>query len=766
MYQSVQPDSPVISPTFYCKPAKATSALTLGDLLRWRAAGSPDLCAFRYLRDDGGVSCLTYGELDRRARTIAAAIQPDVELGQRALLVYPPGTEFIAAFMGCVYAGVLAVPSTQPRPNRPMTRIAAIAKDSRAVMALTTKSLRGMLDASRLESSLQGLNWIATDDLGSIDFRDWRDPGVDGDDLAFLQYTSGSTSDPKGVMISHRNLISNLEMIRCAFGITLSGDGQATDVGVSWLPPYHDMGLVGTILEAIYAGGTTILMAATSFLKRPKRWLQAISDYGASVSGAPNFAYDLCLRKVDPQTRAKLDLSRWRVAFCGAEPVEAETLRRFADAFAPCGFREEAFYPCYGLAETTLLATGGDCNTPPRILNVSRSRLLNEGIAVPTNFNGDHRALVSCGRPIHDEQLVIVDGTTRDRCPPGKVGQIWIKGPNVASGYWRRDGENDSTFAARIAGSQEGPFLRTGDLGFVIDDQLYVTGRQKELLIVRGRNHYPRDLERTMQTAHECLLPMAGTAFSIDAQDGEEIVLVQEVDRAFRSINLDQVIHTIRRVVAEEHEVEIHAVVLIRQASLPRTTSGKLRRHVCRQRYLDGDLKTLAQWTRPRDHLRADEGCDQSPSSGSGCWSPLPLPTRTDGTPDESEMERVAELIEAQLLEWLRDRGGVADELLDRDRPFAEFGIDSLAAVELIAELETWSGVELSSVTAWKYPTPAALARHLTRAIYRGDRNNETEAEDIQGADDDELQSLLAEVERMSDEEALSTLEDVDRTVA
>ena len=377
--------------------------------------------------EDGSESSLTYSQLDRRVRVIAAEVQRNAYVGQRVLLVYPAGLEFISAFLGCIYAGVLAVPSTHPKPRRPMPRIATIAEDSNAALALTTSQTLSTLDWSLLPASLQEVKWLPSDEIHGVTADNWRDPGVTEDDLAFLQYTSGSTSEPKGVMISHRNLMSNLEMIHRAFGIESSANTHVAGVGVSWLPPYHDMGLIGGILESIYAGGVSILMSPASFLKRPERWLRAISENRASISGAPNFAYELCLQKIRPEARRQLDLSSWRVAFCGAEPVQAETLSKFAETFASCGFRKEAFFPCYGLAETTLLAAGGSCHDPPAIFSVNRSRLRKEAVAEPSNGKEDAQLLVSCGRPVAQEQLAIVDPTTRLTCPPGKVGEIWVR---------------------------------------------------------------------------------------------------------------------------------------------------------------------------------------------------------------------------------------------------------------------------------------------------------------------------------------------------
>jgi acyl-CoA synthetase (AMP-forming)/AMP-acid ligase II len=552
---------------------------TMFELLQQRAAEQANETAFAFLDDRDGVSEITFGELDRRARVIAARLQLELKPGDRALLVYPAGLEFISAFFGCLYAGVVAVPATYPKPKRPMPRLQRIALDCDAHVALSTAQTLTTLDPDLLSTDAATSQWIATDELEYALGQMWERPSIQASDLAFLQYTSGSTSDPKGVMVTHANLLNNLECIRQSFGIFDNEEDHASRTGVFWLPAYHDMGLIGGILTPLYMGGRSVLMSPTAFLQRPMRWLQAIHEYKAIISGAPNFAYEYCVRRTTESDRAALDLSSWRLAFCGAEPIRAETLTHFGQAFGNAGFKMQAFYPCYGLAETTLLAAGPDYRNEPRILAVNRAALAEHRVAPEC---GEPAAmvqrLVGCGQPVPGHQLVIVDPATLRECPDGEVGEILIQGPSVAQGYWNRETETDEVFGAHVEG-RDGRFLRTGDLGFFRDGELYVTGRVKDVIIIRGRNHYPQDIEQSAEEAHPALL--AGAAFALDdVGGGERLVVVHQIDRQHRGADHHQIIQAIRRAIVEQHELDPYAIVLIRQTSLPITSSGKVQRNL------------------------------------------------------------------------------------------------------------------------------------------------------------------------------------------
>ncbi|HEV7785623.1 MAG TPA: fatty acyl-AMP ligase, partial [Thermoanaerobaculia bacterium] len=468
------------------KPAASPDVhfVTPAGMLRARAEERPNQAAFTFLTDgETEAGRLTYAELDFRARAVAAALREAVPPGERALLLYPPGLDFIVAFFGCLYAGVVAVPAYPPRPNdRSQARLRAIARDAEPRVALSTSAtLSGLAGLAAMAPELAAVRWMATDALASgVSDRQLSEPSPES--IAFLQYTSGSTAEPKGVEVTHANLLHNERMIGAAF------EQDESSVVVGWLPLYHDMGLIGTVLQPLHAGGRCVLMSPLAFLQRPMRWLEVISRYRGTTSGGPNFAYELCVRKATPEALAGLDLTSWRVAFNGAEPVRAETLERFAGTFAPCGFRPEAFYPCYGLAEATLFVAGGVPGRRPRIAEVEAAALeRNEVVSIAGSDRGARR-LVSSGRPWMGQRIVVADPETGAACPPGRVGEIWIAGSSVARGYWRNPEATTHDFGAHLAGpGSDGPFLRTGDLGFVADGELYVTGRLKDLIILRGR---------------------------------------------------------------------------------------------------------------------------------------------------------------------------------------------------------------------------------------------------------------------------------------
>ncbi|MBR4753126.1 MAG: aminotransferase class I/II-fold pyridoxal phosphate-dependent enzyme [Thermoguttaceae bacterium] len=569
----------------------------LVDLVRYRAAIQPDDLAFVYLTD--GVSSeitLTYSELDRHCRALASWLQRNDMRGKRALLLYPPGLDFIIAFYGCLYAGVTAVPVYPPRRNRSMLRIQAIADNAEASMALTTQAvLENVAKIIDDTPNLKKLPWKATDKLAEGLEEYWEDPQIDAEDFAFFQYTSGSTGTPKGVMLSHQNMLHNAMLIETGFEHTRSSKG------VFWLPSYHDMGLIGGVIEPVYCGCPNVMMSPMSFLLKPYRWLAAVSKYKGTTSGGPNFAYDLCVKMIRPELVETLDLSSWRVAFNGAEPVQAETLEKFARKFEPCGFKYESFYPCFGLAEGTLIVTGGLRDKAPVVRSFDPD-MLSAGKAVEAVAGTERsRSLVSSGRAIIGQRVVIVDPETRKECSAGQVGEIWTKSGSVAQGYWKNEPETERCFRARIADTDEGPFLRTGDLGFMLEDELFVTGRIKDLMIIHGVNVYPQDVELTAQRVSPFLRLNNGGAFMVGDYKREQLVLVQEVERRFKPEDAPPVFEAIREAIALEHEIPIDAIVLIRSGSLPKTSSGKVQRHACRDSYLDGSLNVVASWSREED---------------------------------------------------------------------------------------------------------------------------------------------------------------------
>lgn len=731
--------------------------MTLAELLSQQAELYGSRMAFRFLAEDGPESgseaTLTFAELDQRARAIGRRLSEELSPGDRALLVYPPGLNFISAFFGCLYAGVVATPATYPKPRRPLPRMSRIAEDSGAKVALTTSQTLATIDLEQQDEAARALHWFATDDLDEA-AADWRPHATTPTDLAFLQYTSGSTSEPKGVMVTHGNLLANLEAIRVAFGLpplVWSADDDlgeiiaedrtagAANAGVFWLPAYHDMGLIGGVLTPMYVGGPSVLMPPTAFLKRPLYWLETIERFKATISGAPDFAYRLCVERTTQADRAKLDLSSWRVAFCGAEPIHASTLTAFAEAMEPANFNPTAFYPCYGLAEATLLAAGPEHDQPPTILSVDRADL-GAGRAVVAHDERTSQQLVGCGRAPVGHELQIVDPETNQPCADREVGEILFRGPSVAQGYWRRSEESAAVFGAAVEGV-DGRFMRTGDLGFLYEGELFVTGRLKDVIIVRGRNYYPQDIEQTAESAHPDA--MAGAAFSCpaDGNDGageERLVVVQQIARTCRDEARPGVVDDIRRAILAEHEVDPLAIVLIRQSSLPVTSSGKVQRSLCREMYLAGELKTLHEW----NGVEARQAADRPPA---------PPAPQIDGL----SMEAATERIEEWMLAWLVKRIHLDAAEADRNRPFAELGLDSLTAVELSGELEEAFEVPLPPIVAWNYPTPAALARYLAQhKLGEGDEADKRQS----GESVADMEALLADIENLSDEEAARLL--------
>jgi acyl-CoA synthetase (AMP-forming)/AMP-acid ligase II len=574
---------------------------TLVELLRMRAEHDGNRLAYAYLKDGEDVSAtLTFAELDTQARRIAGALQVIGSAGDRALLLYAPGLEFVAAFFGCLYANRIAVPAYPPHPSRfaqALPRLRSIVEDARPCVLLTTASMAALAETMRsTEPAFAGMQVLATDTVSPDAAYAWMPPRVASDTLAFLQYTSGSTATPKGVMVSHGNLVHNVAMTTHVFGA--SPDAPM----VSWLPVYHDMGLIGCILHPMYAGSSTYLMSPAAFLQRPLRWLQAVSRFRAHTSGGPNFAYDLCARRTTPEQRASLDLSSWRIAFNGAEPVRARTLEEFTRTFEPYGFRPTAVYPCYGLAEATLYVSGGAAGTGPRIETFDPEALARGVASRVTATSTSGRALVSCGQSWHGHRAIIADPERRTRCADGEIGEIWVKGPSVAQGYWNRTDQTIETFGATLASTGDGPFLRTGDLGFVHGGELFIAGRLKDLIIVDGRNHYPQDIELTVEGSHPAFRAGCSAAFAVDVGGMERLVVVAEADvgarpdtgAAAEAGDLANIIsRAARRAVAVDHDIELHEVVLLRSGAIPKTTSGKIRRRACREGWTAGSLERI-----------------------------------------------------------------------------------------------------------------------------------------------------------------------------
>ncbi|OKH18909.1 aminotransferase class I/II-fold pyridoxal phosphate-dependent enzyme [[Limnothrix rosea] IAM M-220] len=562
---------------------------SLLEILGHRAQHQPDQQAYVFLQDGETESeRLTYYELDQQARAIAAHLKPWE--GERALLLYSSGLDFVKAFFGCLYAKVVAVPVYRPRRNQKLSRLLAIANNSQAKIALTTTTILQEIEQRWEENTeLSQLKVIASNTIND-DPATFKQQEIQSEDLAFLQYTSGSTGTPKGVMVTHGNIIHNQRLIHQAFG------HSEKSIGVGWLPLFHDMGLIGHVLQPLYVGFPSILMPPLAFLANPLRWLKAISKYRATTSGGPNFAYDLCINRISDEQLAGLDLSSWDLAYSGAEPVRAETLEKFSEKFGACQFNHNSFYPCYGMAETTLFVTGGQKHKSPVVEKVQPEDLLVKNEDTPATLTASESVFVGCGRPYMDTTVAIVDPNTFTCCLDGQVGEIWVSGGSIAAGYWNAPLATAETFEATLEEKEQHSFLRTGDLGFFSRGELFVTGRLKDLIIIRGKNHYPHDIELTVQKSHPALRENCGAAFSIDHNGQEKLVIVQEVKRTYlRDLDVEAVIGIIRKAVSENHELQAYGVILIKTGSIAKTSSGKIQRHACREAFLNDELIVVGQ---------------------------------------------------------------------------------------------------------------------------------------------------------------------------
>jgi acyl-CoA synthetase (AMP-forming)/AMP-acid ligase II len=570
---------------------------TLIELLRGRALQKPEDRAYTFLIDGKteGPS-LNYGELDRKARSIGALLQQHSERGERALLLYPQGLEVIAAFCGCLYGGFIAIPVPPPdggRMKRTLPRLRAIVKDAQASIVLTTSQIISLVENVRSDfPEFEEMRWIDTEQVDLKLAEEWQDPEVNSDMLAYLQYTSGSTSTPKGVMISHKNLMFHSAYLNRACGYT------PDSITATWMPYFHDYGLVEGLIQPLYNGTPCYVMSPFAFVKRPIQWLQTISRYKATHSQAPNFAYDQCIRRIKPEQRDSLDLRSWQAAGNAAEPINPKVMERFFETFEPCGFRWNAFAPAYGLAEATLLVSTNPVQETPVLCILDAAALeKNRVVEAKKQQENGVRTLPGCGRLVCETKVAIVHPEKLTQCGSDEVGEIWVSDPSVTQGYWNRPEETKETFQAYIADTGVGPFLRTGDLGFLKDGELFITGRIKDLIIIRGTNHYPQDIEWTVQQTHPALRPDYGAIFSVEVGGEERLVIVQEVERHVQNLDTEEAIANIRQAVAEEHELQAYAVVLVKPGNIEKTSSGKIQRRACRSKFLSGELDVIADWS-------------------------------------------------------------------------------------------------------------------------------------------------------------------------
>ncbi|MDP2340962.1 MAG: cytochrome P450 [Deltaproteobacteria bacterium] len=686
---------------------------TMVDVLRSRADREPERKAFGYVTDDkhddgSDVEIdIHYGDLDLRARALAQMLIDRGLKDQPVVLIYPPGIDYIVAVYACFYAGALAVPAYPPDPTRlqrSLPRLQTIISNAGAKTLLTTSMIASMREpVVELAKELDQLEWLSTDTIDAGDVRTaaslWRDPNRARGDIAFLQYTSGSTAEPKGVVLSHGNLMHNLACIRAH--ARLGPDA----IGVSWLPPYHDMGLIGFILEPVHCGGAAVHLSPLRFLADPFSWLSALTRHRGWISAAPNFAFDLCARKITEEQKASLDLRHWKMALNGAEPVRAPTLQRFARAFEGCGFDEASFRPVYGLAEGSLLVSFPRVDRSTRVLRVSPRGLREDKVEKVSEFE-TATVLVGCGSAVGGQQLLVVDPLTRRPLPEGRVGELWIHGPSIARGYWKNEGETQNAFGASLDLPAShtavipplGPWMRTGDLGFVDDDAVFIAGRLKDLIVIRGRNHYPQDIELTVEQCHPGIRPGCTAAFATDEDTvpilGGRLVVCCELDRRkMAGVEPTVVVDAIRRAVSADHELHAQVIVLVPAGALPKTSSGKIQRRACRAAWSEGSLDVILQ----------SEGGSSSSSSK------LPSLTRS------LLMSLAPAAREAQLMAHLQQLVctalGLPEKDVPVDRPLYTLGLDSMAAVQLKAEIEAVTGTALPLADTLQGPSIEELAR-------------------------------------------------------
>jgi acyl-CoA synthetase (AMP-forming)/AMP-acid ligase II len=582
-------------------------AMTLPGLLALRAIQQPDQTAYRVIREPTfKEEAISYAELDRRMRAVASNLVALGLGGERLALLHHTGLEFLIGFFGALCAGCPVVPLSPPWTANAQDRLDAIVSDADVAAVLTTQSTHARLLRSGSNTAWPTRQrFIYTEDLFETAFGDVGLRQANPRGLAVIQYTSGSTSVPKGIELTHDNFLHNAGLMAAASGLT------AESIGINWLPLFHDMGLMGGVIQPLFAGFTGTLIPPSAFLARPILWLQAMTRYRATVSGAPDFGYTHCVEMIGEEQAQGLDLSRWEVAYSGAEPVRADTIDRFVERFSPSGFRRQTFFPCYGLAEATLIVSGGPRERGPVVLEVSRRRLEENGMASLARDQRDMVRLVASGRPIADQSVIIVDPDHRAACGEGRVGEIWVKGRSVGGGYRNLRATTQDVFQARC--DQDGDFLRTGDLGFLLDGQLFVVGRIKDVIIIRGVNHFPDDIELSVSQCHPALRGGGGAAFGLEIDGAEGLGIAHELGRKSHEREFSILLDRIRQTVLEQHGLSPAAIALMPYGSLPRTTSGKIQRYLARNAFMGRSPAPLAVWLEEQPSVQREfDSCGAS----------------------------------------------------------------------------------------------------------------------------------------------------------
>ncbi len=636
------------------------------ELIQHQSGKFQDKTAYVLLEDGSNESRrISFSELEQASCKVAAYLQNHYQKGERCILLFPSGIEFIVALLGTLMAGLVAVPAYPPRRNRNAERFWSILGDCEAKAILASENnkkdlLRFFGEDERLPSEhVYHAGDFPENEPG------WKNPGVSPDDVAILQYTSGSTGEPRGVMVSHRNILNNFAVVSNSFG------HDEDLVGVNWLPNYHDMGLFGTTLQTLYKGGTSYIIPPQAFIKDPAAWLKSVSRFGAQTIGCPNFGLDYCCDKISAEDKAQIDFSSVKVFFCGAEPIHRESLERFQQEFSQCGFREEMFYPTYGLAEATLMVSGGDYRQRPVYFTADKKALEARNELEHSDRDAAAKDIVACGFPWLGNDIVVVDPDRGNILEEGRIGEIWTSGPSVCQGYWKNEEATEAVFRARLAEGNQEPYLRTGDLGFIYNAQLYISGRLKDMIIIRGQNYYPQDIERIAEASNDAVRDYGTAAFAVNKASEERLVIVAEIERThMRDLQANEVFTAIRESIAREFELQLYAIALVRTGSIPRTTSGKIQHRASKLAFLDNELSLLAIWE-------------------------LDIAAEYDAISVDLENLREDDLRQ-WLIHWLSRKVKIAPDTIDPSRSMFSYGMDSIAAVELEREAREIFGIEWS----------------------------------------------------------------------
>ena len=661
------------------------------EIFRAWASNKPNKIAYRFLADgDNETHSLTYQELDTKARAIAAHLQKHLSVGDRVILLYPQGLDYVTAFWACLYAGVIAVPAFPPRSRRQAPRVFGIIDDVNPGFILSTGQQIDALQKIMEPQEHHRWQWLNTETISDDLAEQWTQADIGGDDVAFLQYTSGSTGTPKGVMITQGNLLTNEQMIQKNFA------HSEDTVMISWLPLFHDMGLM-SMIQAAFVGGSMVIMSPLHVIQKPIRWLRAVTRFNGTTTGAPNFAYDLCVDEISDAEKQELNLSSLDIAYNGSEPVRKPTIERFNKAFKDFGLKQSAMFPCYGMAETTLMVSSSTTGNM-YISNEFCSESLKSGVATTAGKDGK-QSLVSSGSSRWEEQIIkIVNPESRQTLKDGEVGEIWISGGHIAVGYWQRPEQSNETFANYLDGHKD-PFLRTGDLGFMKEGELFVTGRSKDVIIVRGRNYYPQDIEQASEDSHNDVRRSGVVAFSYDDAGQEKVIICQELEkRAYRNPDVDTISASIRKAVWDTAELDVDEIILLKPAAIPKTSSGKVQRQRVKASYLANELTRVATWTKTEGNQVTEEKVKEN---------------KTEETTDNTKHTETANSLQQWLIGQVAEISKLPAAKIDPQQPFSTYGLGSLEAVQLTSKLSDYLEREVSPTLAYDYPSINEIVKHI-----------------------------------------------------